>query len=104
MNDSQKKLKDIAELTGIDPELLNELELGDLTEEKMEIIEKIFNLYLTDQESFTEFIINSGLDNITNNLDKDIKKEIKNKSDLKTLKEKLEDIVNEEELDLNIDI
>ncbi|MCK8827191.1 hypothetical protein MWH25_05485 [Natroniella acetigena] len=103
MDELQEKLKNIAELTGIDPELLNELDIQNLTEEKIELIEKIFNLYLTDQESFAEFITNSGLNDIANNLDEDVKEGIKDKDNLNALKDKLEDIIEEKQLNLDLD-
>ncbi|MCK8817309.1 hypothetical protein MWH28_08030 [Natroniella sulfidigena] len=103
MSESEEKLEKIAELAGVSPDLINDLGVGNLTEDQIAIIEQIFDLYLTDQESFAEFIANSGLDNIANNLDEDMKKGIENKDDLETLKEKLGDMVKEEDLDLDLD-
>ncbi|OCL26458.1 hypothetical protein U472_10690 [Orenia metallireducens] len=96
---SDEKLKRLSELTGLDPEVIKELGADNLSEDNMELVKNISDMYRNNQEEFSNFLNDSGIGDILNNIsqDNDI-----NKDNLSDIKRNLQELLNNQDIDLDI--
>ncbi|WP_027340397.1 hypothetical protein [Halonatronum saccharophilum] len=94
------KIKKIAQLTGIDPALIESLGVENLSQEKLDFLEGLVDMYSSDQEAFGEFVNQSGLANVLNNLTNNNK--IDDEEDIEQLKKDLSELFDKDSFDLDL--
>jgi len=97
---SDDKLKRLAELTGLDPEIIKELGADNLSEDNMELVKNISDMYMNNQQEFSNFLAESGVADVLKNISQD--NDIKNKDNLAELKNNLQELLNNQDIDLDL--
>ncbi len=97
---SDDKIKKIAEITGLAPELIQALGAENLTEEKLAVLKSVSDLYASDQESFAKFITESGLGDLAGDLAQS--DDLNNPEQIDELKNSLEDLLKDQDFDLDL--
>jgi hypothetical protein len=97
---SDEKLKRLSELTGLDPEVIKELGADNLSDGNLELVKNLSDMYMSNQEEFSNFLADSGIADILNNIDQD--NDIKNKDNLAELKNNLQELLANQDIDLDL--
>ncbi|GAB6139102.1 hypothetical protein [Halanaerobaculum tunisiense] len=104
MADDKFDLEDIADVLGVDQEAISDLGADELSAEKKEFLESVFNLYLTDQEAFNEFVKESGLSDLLAELDDIEGPTSKSEEELTAITNELKEELAKKDLDIDLDL
>ncbi|TDX51651.1 hypothetical protein [Orenia marismortui] len=98
---SDDKLKELSELIGIDLDLLEGLEAKDISDEQIETIESLYELYLGDKEAFSNFLNDSGIAQLMEEMG--LEGDVDSPEQVEELKNNLGEFMKKNNLNLDVD-
>ncbi|GAB6098292.1 hypothetical protein JCM16358_01710 [Halanaerocella petrolearia] len=104
MTDQDFDVNELADMLGVNQELIDKLGAGDLSEEKQELLESVFNLYLTNPTEFNNFLDESGLSDLLTELDNVDSTNAQNEEELAELVDNLQQQLDNKDVDLDLDV
>ncbi|AGB41212.1 hypothetical protein Halha_1266 [Halobacteroides halobius DSM 5150] len=104
MTNQDFNVNQLADVLGVDQEFIDKLGAEDIPQEKKELLESILTLYLTNPAEFEDFVAESGLDDLLTKLDNIDGTNPQNEEELAKLVDKLQQQLQNKDVDLNLDL
>ena len=100
MAEEEMGIEELGKVLGIDNQVLDNLGTENLSKEKQEVLSQVVDMYFNDPERFEEFVEDSGLQKLLNNLENAEVTQIQSEDEVSSLQQEVENKAEEVDLDL----
>lgn len=100
MANKSEDWEELADKLGFSKELMSQMGIENLTPEQIQMLHTVIDLHAHDQQSLNNFIKETGLKSVLNNLPQLEEEEIKNQNKLNSLLEQIKKITAQKDLNV----
>ena len=100
MDKESREWEELADKLGLSKDLMAQMGIENLTAEQIQMLHTVVDLHNNDQQSLNNFVKETGLKSILNNLPNLKEKDVNNQNDLSNLLQQIKEITAKEDLNL----